>query len=109
VSATVTPSAFNEQPPPPYNCGVDTQPLSLDTPPDVEQRQIEAWRGMTPAEKISLVVRMTANVRQLALAGIRRRYPNAPPREQQLRLLQLLYGDELARAAFPELDRLDRP
>jgi len=64
---------------------------------------------MSPAAKLSLVVRMTANVRQLALAGIRRRHPHAPLRERQARLVQLLYGDDLARAAFPEFDRLDGP
>jgi hypothetical protein len=79
-----------------------------DTPPEIEQRQIEAWRRMTAAEKLALVARMSANVRQLALAGVRRRYPNASPREQQLRLAQVMLGDELARAAYPEIESLHR-
>jgi hypothetical protein len=80
------------------------------TPPDtsagVEQRLVDGWRRMTPREKIALVLGMSANVRQLALAGVRRRYPGASPREQQLRLAQVLFGQDLARRAYPEIDRL---
>ena len=93
----------------PYNRDVDPQPLVLDTTPEIEQRQIEAWRRMRPAEKLALVLRMSANVRQLALAGVRRRHPHASSHEQQLRLAQVIFGDDLARAAYPEIDRLDRP
>lgn len=93
----------------PYNRDVDPQPLALDTTPEIEQRQVEAWRRMRPAEKLALVLQMSANVRQLALAGVRRRHPGASEREQQLRLAQVILGDELARAAYPEIDTLDRP
>ncbi len=62
---------------------------------------------MTPAEKLRLVLGMSASVRRLALAGVRRRYPDAGPREQELRLAKVLFG-ELARRAYPELDALDR-
>jgi hypothetical protein len=34
-------------------------PLSLDTPPDIEHRQIEAWRRMSPAEKAAIVSGLT--------------------------------------------------
>lgn len=93
----------------PYNRDVDPQPLALDTTPEIEQRQVEAWRRMRPAEKLTLVLRMSANVRQLALAGVRRRHPDLSKHEQQLRLAQVILGDELARAAYPEIDTLDRP
>jgi hypothetical protein len=83
-------------------------PLSLDTPADVEARQVAAWRSMTPADKLGLVMRLSHSVRQLALAGVRRRFPDASPDEQRLRLAQLLFGDALARAAYPEIERLDR-
>ncbi len=64
---------------------------------------------MAPAEKLALVRQISANVRRLAFAGVQRRYPHASPREQQLRLAQVLFGDELARAAYPEIATLDRP
>lgn len=63
---------------------------------------------MTPAEKLKLALAMSASVRRLALAGVCRRYPHAGPHERQLRLAQVLWGDQLARRAYPELDALDR-
>lgn len=82
-------------------------PLSSDTTVEIEDRQIEAWRRMSPAEKLSLAVSMTATVRQLALAGVRERYPNAAPREQFLRLAILTLGIDLARQAYPDVGTLD--
>jgi hypothetical protein len=87
---------------------VGRTPLALDTDADIEARQIEAWRRMTPAEKLTLVMQMNAAVRELAMAGVRQRYPDASPREQFLRLAQVTLGDELARAAYPELNDLDQ-
>jgi len=78
-----------------------------DTDPDITERRFEAWRNMTDAQKLRLALQMSATVRQLAMAGIRQRYPDASPREQFLRLAQLTHGDELARKAYPELDTLD--
>jgi hypothetical protein len=83
-----------------------TAPLADDTPRDVEQRQIEAWRRMTPMEKADLVVALSQGARDLAVAGIRHRYPLASPREQFLRLAMLTLGGDLARRAYPEIDRL---
>lgn len=82
-------------------------PLSLDTSPEVEQRQIEGWRRLTPAAKVDLVLQMNATVRQLAFVGVRQRYPHASARELQLRLAELLLGSELARRAYPEIADLD--
>lgn len=61
---------------------------------------------MTPAQKGDLVVRSSQASRDMALAGIRYRYPNASPREQFLRLAILTLGRELARRAYPDIDDL---
>jgi len=82
-------------------------PLARDTEPAIEQRQIDGWRRLSPADKLALVMRMNANVRQLAMAGVRQRYPAALPREQFLRLAQVTLGDELARKVYPEIDALE--
>ena len=82
-------------------------PLSLDTSPDIERMQVEAWRRMTALEKAALITGLTRAVHRLAVAGVRQRYPNAPPREQFLRLAIVLHGLELARSAYPEIDALD--
>jgi hypothetical protein len=44
----------------------------------------------------------------LSAAGVRHRYPNSSPREQFLRLAIITLGPELARAAYPDIERLDR-
>ena len=82
-------------------------PLNLDTSPDVERMQIEAWRRMTAAQKAALIRGLTRAVHQLAAAGVRQRHPEASPREQFLRLAIVLHGRALTKAAYPELDTLD--
>lgn len=82
-------------------------PLSLDTTADVEQRQIDAWRRMSAADKLALAMGMTAAVRALAVAGVRQRFPDATPREQFLRLAILMLGTDLARRVYPDIDALD--
>jgi hypothetical protein len=82
-------------------------PLSLDTSPDAEGMQIEAWRRMSPADESALVTGMTRAVHRLAVAGVRQRFPNASSREQFLRLAIVLHGHALARLAYPEIDALD--
>jgi hypothetical protein len=82
-------------------------PLSADTSPEIELEQIDRWRQMTPVQKAALVSGLTRAVYEVALAGIRARYPEASPREQTLRLAMLTLGADLARKAYPEIDRLD--
>jgi hypothetical protein len=81
--------------------------ISLDTASEVADRQIEAWRRMTPSEKLSLAVRMSQTVRDLALAGVRQRYPRAAQHEQFLRLAIVVLGIDLARKAYPGIDSLN--
>ena len=49
---------------------------------------------------------MSQTVRDLALAGVRQRYPRAAPREQFLRLAIVVLGIDLARKAYPDIDSL---
>ena len=85
---------------------METQ-LSLDTPADVERRQIEGWRRMSPADKAAMVTGLTQTVQALALAGVRARHPAASPREQFLRLAILILGPRLASAAYPDAAAID--
>jgi hypothetical protein len=62
---------------------------SRDTDPAVEARQLEAWRRMTPAEKLHVVSELVRASEELALAGIRQRHPHATGRELELRLAAL--------------------
>ena len=82
-------------------------PLAADTSPAIEARQIEAWRRMTPTEKAAVVTGLTRATFDLALAGIRQRYPDASPRDQFLRRAVLLHGRELAARAYPDVGLVD--
>ena len=82
------------------------QPLADDTPIEVEARQIDGWRKLSLSQKVELIASLSCGVRELARAGFRDRYPSATPREQFLRLAMLTLGAELARQAYPEIDRL---
>lgn len=68
--------------------------------------QIERWRKMTPSQKAETVAMLSRGIRDLAVAGIRQRYPGATTREQFLRLAILTLGRDAAGAAYPEIDRL---
>lgn len=83
------------------------QRLSADTSPEIEELQIAHWREMTPAEKASIVSGLTNAAYDLALAGVRQRYPSASPREAFLRLAIVTLGADLARKAYPEIADLD--
>lgn len=76
--------------------------LSADTTADIEQRQVDAWRRLSPIQKLKLVSDTTGAVVNLSLAGIRRRHPQASERECFLRLAAILLGVDAARRVYPD-------
>ena len=62
---------------------------------------------MSPAEKAAIVTGLTQAAYDLALAGVRARFPDASPREHFLRLAIVTLGPDLARQAYPEIATLD--
>ena len=76
--------------------GVAVDPLSDDTPLHIRQLQIDLLRQMPTWRKLQLVGEMNLTVRQLALAGLRQRYPDDSPELLQRRLADLSLGPELA-------------
>lgn len=72
----------------------------------MEMRQIARWREMSADEKTALMSSLSLAVHDVALAGIRHRYPFATPRECFLRLAVLRLGRELAVQAYPEIANL---
>ena len=66
--------------------------LSADTAAEIEARQVEAWRRMSPAERLQVSREMTRAANDLALAGIRARYPDASERECFLRFAAIRLG-----------------
>ena len=70
--------------------------LYPDTDPAIERLQIEGLRQMPSWRKLALMAEMGECVRQLALAGVRRRYPQDTPTQRRRRLADLVLGPELA-------------
>jgi hypothetical protein len=76
-------------------------PLSLDTLPDIERRQVESWRQMSPAQKAALVTGLTRAAWEMTSAGVRQRPPGATPREHFLRMAVIVLAPDLARRGCP--------
>jgi hypothetical protein len=83
-----------------------TAVLPADTTVDIEQRQVDAWRRLSPLERLRLVSDTTCAVVNLSLAGIRRRHPQASERECFLRLAAILLGADTARRVYPDAAQL---
>jgi hypothetical protein len=72
---------------------------SLDTSVDADRRLFEAIRALTAAERLRLADVMSAEVRALAEAGIRRRMPHITSTEVEMALAEIILGHDLAAAA----------
>lgn len=71
-----------------------------DTHPAIHQMMVEAYRKMTPQQKLERVQQMNEAVLQLAAARITREHPGISKRELQLRLGSLWLDAETMRRAF---------
>jgi hypothetical protein len=89
--------------------GMPDAPPSLDTSPEIDRRQIEAWRQMSAAEKAATVTGLTRAACALTEAGVRARYPDASPRERFLRMAIIVLGPELACKAYPDAAQVVSP
>lgn len=74
--------------------------LPADTSAEARRVQVEIWRSMSPTQKAALIDRLSAEIRELALVGIRQRHPEATELEQQRHLAVLLHGPEVVEEAF---------
>lgn len=77
--------------------------LSRDTTPDAEAVQLEVFRKMSPRRKLELMAEANRNAREMALAGLRLRHPDADEEELFRRLMDLTLGAELAERVFGPL------
>jgi hypothetical protein len=82
--------------------------LSRDTSPDAEEVQIEIYRRMPARRKLELVAEENRKARELALAGLRQRHPDAGPEELFRRLMDLTLGEELAAEVYGPLRAVRR-
>lgn len=70
-----------------------------DTPPEVLRVQYEIYRQMSPARKFQLIFDTYEMGRQLAMAGLRMRYPDVTPEE----LRRLWARQHLGRELFDKV------
>jgi hypothetical protein len=77
--------------------------LSRDTSSDAEAVQVEIYRRMTARRKLELVEEANRTTRDLALAGLRSRHPEAGPEELFRRLMDLMLGEDLAAEVYGPL------
>jgi hypothetical protein len=78
-----------------------------DTDPAMEALQIHLLHEAPPWRKMELLAGLNASAKNLALAGLRRRFPKASPEELRRRLADLLLGEELARKVYGEPEYAD--
>jgi hypothetical protein len=71
-------------------------PISADTTPEAEALLFKLLAKKSPAEKLRMVSRMNAMVRDLSLSGLRQRHPDDDAVQLKVRLAELLYGSAIA-------------
>lgn len=77
--------------------------MNLDTSPEAEAILFKLWRETPTWRKLELMEDMNRTARHLALIGLRRRHPNASPKELNRRLADILLGEELAAKVYGPL------
>ncbi len=63
-------------------------------------RYCELLRSRAPHERLASALALTLATRELAIAGIKQRHPQADASEIRHRLAALLYGDDVADRIF---------
>jgi hypothetical protein len=79
----------------------------LDTTADARDVQREAYRRLGGVGRMAILFRLTALVRETALAGIRSRHPEYDDAQVQMAWRRLALGDDLARKAWPDRELVD--
>lgn len=74
-----------------------------DTHPKMEALHIQLLREAPPWCKMEMLAGLNRAAHNLALAGLRRRHPDAGERELRRRLADLLLGEELACKVYGDL------
>jgi hypothetical protein len=75
------------------------KPLSPDTTPEAQRKQYELMRNLSPEQKLSLAFTLTNTMRQLVLADLHHRFPNADREEIRRRFIaRMLPREDVIRA-----------
>ncbi|MGH7670438.1 MAG: hypothetical protein ACRENQ_13205 [Gemmatimonadaceae bacterium] len=79
---------------------MSTPSKPADTTLEAWVKQFEVYRRMSPVEKADGVRALTLAVNELALTGLRARYPSANEGELRLRLAVQRLGEEAVAQAY---------
>ena len=82
--------------------------MNMDTSPEAEAVLFALWRETPGWRKLEMMAQLNDMARQLALAGLKRRHPDASPEELRRRLADLLLGSELAEKVYGPLQTESR-
>lgn len=74
--------------------------MNQDTSPETEVVLFKLWREAPAWRKWEMMESLNRDARQLALMGLRRRFPNASPDELHRRLATIVLGEELATRVY---------
>jgi hypothetical protein len=75
------------------------KPLSPDTTPEAQRKQYELMRQLSPDQKLSLAFSLTETMRQLVLADLHHRFPQADSEEIRRRFIaRVLPREDVIRA-----------
>jgi hypothetical protein len=66
--------------------------VALDTSPEAAALQLQAYRELGPAGRLRIVLDLSDFTHALAVAGIRRRYPELSEVDARRKLAEMLYG-----------------
>jgi hypothetical protein len=69
--------------------------IPLDTTLEAHRKQVEILRKLSPQRKALMAIELTDNIRQIAVEGIKSRYPEFSEKQVMRELLRLIVGDEL--------------
>ena len=70
------------------------RPLSSDTSPEAQRMQVELMRRLSPSQKLALAFELTEAIRNLVLADLQRRFPEADPIEIRRRFIARVLSRE---------------
>ncbi|MFQ5401710.1 MAG: hypothetical protein ACE5E7_19190 [Anaerolineae bacterium] len=74
--------------------------MNWDTSPEAETVLFKLWRETPAWRKLEMMESLNQGARQLALMGLRQRFPDASPEELRRRLASIVLGEDLASRVY---------
>jgi hypothetical protein len=74
---------------------------SRDTNQEAHELQVRLHRAMAPEQRSALALRMSDDIRRIAVEGIKQRHPSYSERDVRRALVAILYGRETAEKLWP--------